>query len=109
MLSAAFGGRRVFAILWMIWLFVMFALHQVNRIQHGQVSGAYGYLGLALPVMGGLVYFIILFAHLSSAKGRTMIFKRQPELPEISNYFKAFARSLPVLVSLWAFIPYLKG
>ena len=97
MLTAALGGRRVYSLLWAVWLFGATIAHYVQDIAKSEVVSARSKAALAICIVGLVVYSVILLRGVSSKERRKALLSRQSDLPSVSA-------ALRVLVWVAAFL-----
>lgn len=97
MLTAALGGRRVYTLLWALWLFVGTIAHYIQDFARSEVVSGRTKGALAICVVGLVVYSVILLHGVSSKDRRKALLSRQADLPSASS-------ALRVLVWVVAFL-----
>ena len=80
MLTAALGGRRIYTLLWALWLFVAMIVHYSQDVAKSDVVHGRTKAALATCVVGLVVYMAILLRALSSKERRMELLARQPNL-----------------------------
>jgi len=84
MLTAALGGRRVYTLLWALWLFVATIAHYTQAIARSEVISGRTKTALAICIVGFVVYSVLLLRGVSSEARRKALFSRQSDLPSVS-------------------------
>ncbi len=88
MLTAALGGRRVYTLLWALWLFVAIIAHYVQDIARSDVVSGRSKAALAVCIVGVVVYLVLLLRGVSSEERRRALLSRQSDLPAVSVTFQ---------------------
>ncbi len=97
MLTAALGGRRVYTLVWALWLFATTIAHYAQVMARSEFASGKTKGAFAICIVGLLVYSVLLLRGMSSEERRKELFAVQPNLPPASA-------TLQVLVWVVAFL-----
>ena len=107
MLTAALGGRRVYALIWGVWLFAAIIGHYVQEITRSDVIERSTKVAFATCVIGLVVTSALLLRGFISKKGREALLAKQPNLPPATAFFRTLVWIVPIMALGAALAPML--
>jgi hypothetical protein len=96
-LTAALGGRKVYAILWGWWLFVSMCGYYALTLPQREVGTGTGKAVMIVGILGLLVTSWQLIDGLASKRKREELLAKQTDLPEARTVFRLLVWTVPVV------------
>jgi len=95
MLTAALGGRRLYTLLWALWLFAAIVGHYAQDIARNEVIQFSTKIAFAVSVTGLMVYSLLLLRGLVSKERREGLISKQTEVPQVRISFRILVWIVP--------------
>ena len=95
--TAAVGGRKIFAVLWTSWLLVGILAHYLQDFAGVDPVRPRSLYAFSLMVVGAISLAVYLMRSLLSERGRCELFARRPDLPPVGAVMKIAVWVIPVL------------
>jgi hypothetical protein len=96
-LTSALGGRRLYSVLWGLWLFFAMCGHYALMLPRREVVTGGGKIATTVGIAGLLVYLCLLIRGLASKERRAELFTKQSDAPPVRIVFRVLVWTIPVL------------
>lgn len=97
MVASTFGGRRIFAFIWFIWITGAIIAHYALIDRPGFELDSRSRFTMWICIAALVFQFLILGRHMISKKGRAFLFVRNRDLPSASEAAQLFIWVAPLI------------
>lgn len=96
-LTAALGGRRVYPLIWGLWLFLAICGYYAQMLSRREAGAAGDEITLVVGILGLATYAWLLIRGLSSKARREALLAKQPDPAQVSRFFRLVVWIVPPL------------
>lgn len=97
LLTSALGGRRLYSVLWSLWLFLAICGHYAMMLPRKESGTVGAKIAVLVGISGVLVYSWMLLRGLGSEERRKDLLLVHPELPKASLALRILVWAIPIL------------